>query len=41
MSGNSSINEIIDFKYKLPEIIQKKKYLETHLGVGGGLSPHT
>ena len=32
--GNSTINEIIDFRYKLPELIQKKKFLETHLGVG-------
>ncbi|KAK8816432.1 hypothetical protein WA556_001377 [Blastocystis sp. ATCC 50177/Nand II] len=31
--GNSTINEIIDFRYKLPELIQKKKFLETHLGL--------
>ena len=34
--GNSSINDIIDFRYKLPELIQKKKFLETHLGVAMG-----
>lgn len=33
ITSASSINEIVEFKQKLPEILLRRKLLETHLGV--------